>query len=101
MSDNDYKHIHVVCENQDEKDLIQEKARKHGFNSDSAFMKFCAMNARIDISIGKYPLTANLMMLKDLYKEKIITKEEFEKIKNDIIYDYDSKELMIAKKKRG
>lgn len=97
---NDYKSVNVLFESDSERERMHARAIEHGFESTSAFLKFCGFNARIDISIGKYPTVENLKTLRDMYKEEFITFEELQQIKKAVLSG-DSKPLICALKERG
>ena len=81
----EYLPIQVLFESEKERDRMHQRALDAGFQSASAYLKFCGFNARISIEIGKYPIIENLKTLRDLYKEGFISHPELTEIKKEVM----------------
>ena len=80
-----------------ELETIQSRADQLGL-SFSAFVVLCCCNCRITLEVGTFPTTQNLNTLASLYERGLLTKEEFEKVKIEIL-EGDSKGLISMKKR--
>jgi hypothetical protein len=85
--------IQVLFDSEEEREKMHKKALDHGFVSTSAFLKFCGINSRISIEIGKYPVVKNLETLKGLYDSGFISDRQLQSVLQQVI-DGDAKPMI-------
>jgi hypothetical protein len=71
--------------NKDELIIFSENMKKYNFSSEADYIRFCTLNAKINVHIGADPIYAVIENLAKRYDQGLITREEYEKIKNLVI----------------